>query len=349
MDTASSDRVTINARSWHWCKASRLAIVPELAGARHEFPFEGRQTVVKLPSRVPEIGGKYDPHAPLTCDSWRQVDGVNIPLRYGVHEFAMYIDITDSIIVPAQALKLPNTQYELFSEREQKQLGVITKEQEKIADRALSYWLKVLRWKSRIGFIGEPEIRMFDDSGVPRLQDITSGHTFWCGPFIAFAEARQAITQEVWQDTSKALASGAVAPIWFDFLFDSQHRLNNSDFTAAILSMAIALEVMVRKLVTHHLDGLPIESILHEVIDTANFRSILNRIGKLSFWSEELKRACDLSAFNELMSVRDKVMHSADTSRVDPERLQAIYNRLETFAYAVSGHLLKEPSDRTLG
>jgi hypothetical protein len=105
--------------------------------------------------------------------------------------------------------------------------------------------------------------------------------------------------------------------------------------------MAIALEVMVRRLETHHVDSLPIEPLLHEVFDHSNFRFILDRMGKLSFWDQELARACDLSMFRELMTVRNKVMHSADTSLVNPARIKTIYHCLEAFAYAVSGHLLK--------
>jgi hypothetical protein len=310
-------------------------------GAHHEFAFEGRRIIVRLPNRAPEIASGYDPNAKITCSAWRVVDGVNVPIRYEVHEFILYIDIAEQITIPEQALSLPARQDELFSENERKELTRITGEQEKIADRALSHWLKVLRWKSRIGFIGEPEVRSFDDSGVPRLQEISSGHDFWCGPFIVAAEARHGITKENWDDTAQALQSGAVAPTWFDFLFESQHRINNRDFTGAVLSMAIALEVMVRRLVTHHVDSLPIEPLLHEVFDHSNFRFILDRMGKLSFWDQELARACDLSMFRELMTVRNKVMHSADTSLVNPARIKTIYHCLEAFAYAVSGHLLK--------
>jgi hypothetical protein len=209
-----------------------------------------------------------------------------------------------------------------------------------VALGAFGYWLRVLRWKSGIGHIGEPEVRAAGGSArTPSLQERETGHRFWLAPSIIVAPGRRAVTKSQWQATQDALTRMQPPPVWIDFLFDGEHRINNRDFTGAVLSLAIALEAIVRTLATQGLSTERVEPLIFKLVDRSNLRSILNDFRTLCFWSKEWERVTDFSAFNTLMNDRDRIMHSANTADLDEQKLRKLYAKLRPFAHFASDYL----------
>jgi hypothetical protein len=136
-----------------------------------------------------------------------------------------------------------------------------------------------------------------------------------------------------WNATQQALSLAKKAPIWFDYLFDSEMRINNNDLAGGILSLAIALEVNVRTVFSHDLQHLAIEPVVLEVFDLTNLRALLNRIGRLECWDADWKRATDLDSLNKVMNYRDRVMHSANTEKLDSKELRKLVLAVKKFAY----------------
>ena len=88
---------------------------------------------------------------------------------------------------------------------------------------AFAYWLRVLRWKSGIGYIGEPSVRYAGGSqGGAVLRERTTKHRMWLqGGFISVVGS-QPVTLAEWNAAQAALSACKSPPVWFDFLFDSQ-------------------------------------------------------------------------------------------------------------------------------
>jgi hypothetical protein len=111
--------------------------------------------------------------------------------------------------------------------------------------------------------------------------------------------------------------------------------MNNKDFIGSVLSTAVALEVVTRQLVARCLDKQSIEPLILEILDQANFRGVLNRLNKMSFW-KKLEPAVDFKKFNKLMDLRNNIMHAADIAGLDAKELRTLHTAVREFAYFVT-------------
>lgn len=313
----------------------RFAIVADLLEAKHEFTFSERNVVISIPklSNDSPSGERV-----VECYLWKARG--NIPVEYLVRRVDVRVDAEKKVRVPDEALQRPPNQTDLFTKAEQEHLNGSVRELAAIGVGAFLHWLKVLRWKSGIGHIGEPTVLYPGyTSGGAALRAASTGHRFWLQPYRVVAPWRKAVTLAHWEVTQAVLREAKTLPIWFDFLFDGEQRINNNDLIGAVLSIAVAFEVTVRTLVTHHLRNQQIEPLVFEVLDLANLRTILNRLKRLTFWDDSWKGITDFSQFNQLMDYRDRVMHSADTSALDGQKLKKLHATVKEFIYFASAHL----------
>jgi hypothetical protein len=338
--------VRISARSWHRFNMNRLSVTPELIGAKHAFTFENRQTEAKLPSLERNVDGTERTDK-IECLHWRRIEGVDIPQSYHVSCVDFLIDLDHTIDVPSEALVRPPTQMELFTERQKSDLKSLTAEHEAIAARAVSRWLKILRWKTRIGYIAEPQLVDHESGWGTYLVEASTGHRFWSSGGVIVVEPEHPVTEAAWLEVQHALADGIEPPIWFDFLFDAEHRLSNGDLTGAVLSAAIGFESVMRTLVARHLPPeAATEQIVTDVLDNANLRFILNKRKKMRFWEPDWERRFgNFSLFQELMNQRDRIMHSGDTSALSVINWKEVIRSVTEFAYFVDD----DKSQRYLG
>jgi hypothetical protein len=314
----------------------RFCITPDLISAKHEFVFEGRPVTLSLP------GLDKDTVPPeqrrIECHKWKSVG--NIPLEYNVNSLDIEMELGDTIRVPEPVRHLHPNQFELFKPHEQKNLDQTVAEAGTIVRRAFEYWLRMLRWKSGIGYIGEPSIRYAGaHEGGAVLRDRLSGHRMWLQPHVIRAVGSRPVTTSQWDATQVALTACKLPPVWFEFLFDSEMRINNNDLVGAVLSLAIALEVNVRTIFSHDLRTADIEPVMLEIFDQTNLRALLNRIKKMRRWDKEWEKATDLSEINSLMNYRDRVMHSAQTENLDEVELRKMHAAVKKFAYFTCDHL----------
>jgi hypothetical protein len=308
----------------------RFCITPELIGAKHEFVFEEMPVTLRLPplhkEEVPFDQRRID------CYLWKSAG--HVPVEYQVNNVDVEIELEKTIRVPEQVLKLHPNQFNLFEQHEQKQLNKTVAETGDVAARAFELWLRVIRWKSAIGHIGEPRIHYATvDGGGAVLRERATGHRFWLQGHTITGVGRRAVTVPQWDATQIALAAAKVPPVWFDFLFDGEMRINNKDLVGGVLSLAIALEVNIRTVFSRELQRGTIEPVVLEIFDQTNLRALLNRIKKLRYWNKEWEAVTDFSIFNSLMNYRDRAMHSADTEKLDLEELKKIHAAVKLFAY----------------
>lgn len=258
----------------------------------------------------------------------------NIPLAYQVNNFDIDVQLEGSIRVPQTALDRPPNQYEAFGSGEQQRLRTTVDEMGIFAFRAFEYWLRLLRWKTGIGYIGEPSVMYAaSNNGGTALRERATGRRFWVQGGSVIVQGNHPVNLAGWEATQTALSAERAPPVWFDFLFDGEMRINNKDLVGAVLSLAIAFETNVRTIFSQELSKATVEPALLEILDQANLRALLNRLRKLQYWNKDWEAASDFSKFNSLMNYRDRVMHSAETKNLDSAELQNIQKALKKFAY----------------
>lgn len=308
----------------------RLCITPELVGAKHDFSFERRKVTLTLPS-VERADVPIEQRR-LHLYKWRS-EG-NVPLEYAVYELDIEIEVADNISVPEEILRLHPNQYELLASEEQAHLNKVIAEGERCLCAAFSYWLRVIRWKSAIGYIGEPSIRYAGSGqGGAVLRERATKHRMWLQSQVISVIGSRPVTSEEWSATQAALTAVKTPPVWFEFLFDSQMRINNNDLVGAVLSLAIALEVNLRLIFSDELRKANLQPVVLEVFDLANMRALLTRLKKMRQWDSSWAASTDFSAFHKLMDHRDGVMHMAKTENIDKSELQKMYAAVRKFAY----------------
>jgi len=325
--------VMIQALSWHRFNISRFSVSPDLVGITHSFNFRDRKVEIRLPALETNNDGSLRKDK-IECYSWKNRDGNLIPLKYHVYCIDVTIGVPDQLAIPEEALKVPPKREELFTPSQKELLDQLVGSHAELAAQAIEYWLRVIRWKSHIGYIGQPRLVNHASGWRAYLQEVSNGHSFWAETAVLVVEREDPVTQEHWLATQLALTAGVKPPIWFSFLFNAEHQLENSDRTGAVLSMAIAFEAMIRTLITRDLaSGTVVDPMVLEIIDNANLRSILNRLKKMKFWSAAWDKHADFSLFHQLMNARDRIMHSADTVAVLDKDWAKILGCITSFAY----------------
>src|SRR5439155_13613430 len=100
--------------------------------------------------------------------------------RYVVQCVNIEVYINDLVFIPEELLKHHPNQLSLVTEGKQTELKQIITKHMNIATDAFVYWLSVLRWKSGIAHIGEPQIVYAGQrSGPAALRANDTGHRFW--------------------------------------------------------------------------------------------------------------------------------------------------------------------------
>ena len=233
--------------SHHQFKISRLTIVPDLVGARHDFLHQGKRVVINLPALAQVIEGRRMTDA--IESGWHWVGEEDKPQNF--HVYVVHVRVRgQEMEVPDEVLRSPNTRWQAFDENKQQSLVSLMDALSVTANDAYAAWLRVMRWKSGIGFIGEPYLLSRSLARKPRLECCATGRHFWTADQVLTVPREETVSSQQWEEAQSALSSGDQPPIFLDFLFDGEHRARNSDFVGATLSLAIAFESAVRSLIT---------------------------------------------------------------------------------------------------
>lgn len=325
----------IAARSWNRFVVQRLSVAPQLLGAKHEFKFSGKRVELRLPRLERKSDGKLRDDK-VSCRSWQIVDGEEIPIAYRIFSVDLLIDVEGDLDIPDQALHMAPTRSELFSKEQQSHLNSLAREYEALAKTAIHHWLRILRWKTHIAYLGEAEIAREESGWATELISAQSNHGFWSPGHSFTVQMEKTISEVQWHETQSTLNAEITAPVWFDFIFEAMQRLNNKDTVAAVLSAAVGLELIIRTSLSLHLSNESAKQpIVTTILDQANLRTIMNHRKRMTLWDAAWEKQFDNSAFEQLMNCRDAIMHRGDVSVLMKPDWQKVFRRLLDFAYFV--------------
>ncbi len=323
----------IEAASWNRFNSDWLAVTREVLGRKHRFNFEGRHVEVCLPQEEHADRGKgYDEVA--ECIRWKKQNGKDIPENFHIFKVDLTIDLEKPIEVRKALLEFAPVRRELITETKAKLFDKIIEEHESLALKAFDYWIRVVRWKIGFWLIGQPEIQTPRSGWGTYLIEKDGGKRFWAGSHEFTIRFTKAVTIEEWDVIQEALSERREPPIWIEFLFDAQHKLEMGDKSGCILSLAIACESIFRHAVYNQFpDVKHVDERLIDTFNEINIRAIFRNITKFRFWDKNWKKNCDWSRINEIFNLRNSVVHLGRTEGIKDDDLVALVKSAERFIY----------------
>jgi len=318
-------KTTVLPAVWRRFKLSGFAIPPRLVGASHRFTVNGWPVEVVLPSR-PRRGERHygmRGNYKISCSEYRS----NRPLSWDIHQLDVLVTLRRRVSIPTVALERVNTLQ--FPPRRRAQFEQMCVVPHEVAGEAFDRWLSTLRWKTLRGEIGQREIVDPHSGWGTYLQDSVTRRPFYATHGIITVSRSSAISSLAWHQTGAFLANGDEPPIWFDFLFEGQHRVASDDLHGGIACLAIACESVVRALMRRHLK-VPINDEIAENVNRVSISRLLDKWKVLGYWTAPWQSATDLPRLKRLFELRNSVMHRGNMD-FDKAECQAVAKAVQTF------------------
>lgn len=309
--------VGVQAASWNQLLTRNFAVVPELLGRSHTFPFDQKTIIVELPTTA---GISHDPNRRGRVEILvhKEDNGRRVPTCFAVNSIEILVRIPNQVEVPEQILNQPPNAYDDLSKDQQDQLEELATTHRSIAEKAFDLWVRSLRWKSNNGSIGRPEVLGARSGWTTYLLDEATRHRFWAATQVFEARSCLGVTLEEWNEVERALSSGVEPPVFYDLMFDAEEHFRLGDLERSVVDAAVASETFMRGRVLQLLPA-NLNDKVKQYVDEANVRQVLNHLfpETLSDRNVELFKAIK-STVHELFSVRNAILHSGRKSSLKP-------------------------------
>lgn len=298
----------LKVTTWSRFDVTGLSIAPSLAGASHSFVFEGREVEIRLPKRPQRPRGSSSSwgNNEIYCRVWRSKTGR--PVVYDVGSVDVTVKLANQVNVRNRALGRVDTS--LFTKQTRQRLDKLVRMGEGIASRALERWLGTLRWKSLNFEIGQDEI-VPSVTRSTYLLDALTGSRFYTSVKTWTLSGTHPVSRRVWKLVDESMHHQLATPVWFTFLFDGQHRVAAGDLHAGILSLAIAVESVLRVVLRRHLKE-PINQQFLSQVDQISIGRFIDSWQKLGFATPRWRRAFDTAKIKRLFRLRNGIIHRGD-------------------------------------
>jgi hypothetical protein len=307
-----------------------LVILAPLAGSVHRFKLEGIPIEVHLPKAPPrkQIGDPdMQEHLEIWCSAYRTK--TKAPIEYVVRRIRLYVNLKHTMTIPEAALGKASPDH--HSKSSQDALNSIVESAEKIAEEAFRLWVRTLRWKTLRSHINQMLIEPTDVASGSRLVHADTGLSFYAAP-VSFAVNRWTpITRRMWNSCGKALRDAVAPPLWWDFLFEGEHRVRSSDLHAGIVSLAIACELLMRRLVMR-----PTNRRFFPLLKRMMIGNILDQWNNVGPTGKRLNAAMDHEKLKRLFDLRNGVMHRGEVRTLKASECQELSKVARTFIVAGS-------------
>jgi hypothetical protein len=280
-----NDIVSVDARYDEWFPVTHLSMPPSLAGAEHQFTFEDALVTIKLPEtpaegEVPsEYSKAYVPRRRATTNEIIEVE---------IYAVLVSIDAL-SIDLPVAAAEYPAENATLYSADQARELDGRSDQFWQLARRILDYWLRVVRWRTGYALI-DLATSLHDATLLGgRLINCATGKAFY-SPRIqrTFVVPRtRCLTSDEWAAIGGDLVKNAFPPVWHEYLMSGRQRIEVGDLTAAVIDLAVAIEVAVRLQVDSKLPPATPRGIC-EAVARMNMTDVFSTLGRSRSASQKL-------------------------------------------------------------
>jgi hypothetical protein len=204
-----------------------------------------------------------------------------------------------------------------------------------VAQSAFLYWLRIVRWQTKNGLIGQPEPEnIMHDFGAD-LYRLHPRKRFGFGMHHSTVPAMHILNQENWNSIRTHLKHKNEPPIWSEILFEGEAFAASRNFRAAIAYYAFACETFMR---SRFMNELPkrMNPNVYEVIDRQiNIRPLLER-----YAARELKSklaTSTIKTIHKLISARDDVVHRGRIEEVSRDQMITFRKATRDLVFEGSG------------
>jgi len=230
--------IDLELESWNRFIIRNLTVETDLVGLFHEFQFDEKRVRIQLPS-AKYLPGEDGEGEKLSCNSWRLVDGKQVPTKYWVHEVDVTILIPNRITIPEEVLSRQPNAYDIYSQAEQDRLDEIANQYGGLAEKAFDIWIRVLRWKCNNSAIGRPAIHGSRSGWSTYLIHENISQSVWASNDTMVAKGSKPMTSLEWQAVETAMQANNMPPIYFELMFDSIEHIKNEDLQRAVVDLWI--------------------------------------------------------------------------------------------------------------
>ncbi len=297
----------VNAASWSRFKPHGLMVARDLLGFVHRFEFEERRVEVRLPQEQ-HATSEAEHDTVVRCFMWKKIAGEEVPFGFDISAVDVVVDIDHAVSI--QKEMIGHVDLGIPTKSQADILDKLTSECDTVARKAFDYWIRVVRWTVRSLIVGRPIVVGYESGWSTYLIEKSSRQRFWAAAHTLKGYWPEPLSVEQWNTIQERLNESRRPPIWFEFLFDAYHKADMGDQSGCILSLAIALENMLRHVL---LKQIPHNELLDprliETISEINVRAVIKNITKCQFWTDEWKQNCKLADINKILDLRNKVAH----------------------------------------
>lgn len=328
MDTQfDNSTITFDATASSKIFLSNLNVRADLFGKTHSFQFKGHDVRVSIPEIKINQNLETQPEDPARRCTWREIDGKIVDAWYEVDYVIVDVDLREKITAPANIFDIQYNAFDLLGKDKSALNNSLADEYHIIIYDVFNYWARTVRWITRSDGLDAP-----DWKAVRNEKQIDSAYLlrkcdrkkYWAKGGIYVVQYPTYLNHEAWRSVGKTLISGEVSPIWFDYLFDAQHRVRIQDIEASIISCAIACETLIRAVFWSCVPSVSHEAFV-EIVDNVNVRSIANKWIKLPM-GEKLP-----DEVHEIFNLRNKIMHDGQARSIKMEDLKNLLKHTEKF------------------
>ena len=232
----------MNLISWNRKISRNLAVVPEIIGSRHNFVFRNSTVTLSLP-KATEVKEDIQ-FAKVTVDERTGPNGD--PIKYNVHQLDLTVDLNSELDLVDDVLLHPINAYKIIPLTFQRELDVLAKNHEEIAESAYEYWLAIMRWVTDDYKIGRAGINDNQSGWGTRLKEPLSNLFVWESTKTYSHISLPAVTVAQWRSAAEYLRIGTATPIYVTLRHDALEFARHGDYRRAIMDLAVSCETFLR-------------------------------------------------------------------------------------------------------
>lgn len=313
-------------KSWNRFLTRHFAVLPDLLGKQHAFPFEGASILLTLPN-FDQVDSDNGSHDVASISSRRATD--NEPLEIAVHKVDVEVTADFTYPIPTDALTRHPNALDLFSEDQQRQLEDAANKHQQRAEEAFHYWVRIMRWVCDDYRIAREDVSGFHSGGRTYLLDEATDHRVWSQSLMFRVPGRRRVNGTEWAAAQETLADGKQPPVYIERKHDAQAQLETGEYRRALIDTAVACETYLRTIVIRHLPE-SLNTRLLEYIEEGNISQFINK-----FVAEFLDEAGNQqfgrlkSDLFSLFDRRNKLMHLGSTQDVNHDVCQRFVGVME--------------------
>lgn len=299
-----------------------------LLGSTMEFPFLDGMVVVALPvvkadpddfyaacrfSEGLAADGDFHPET-----SWYKVFRLKFAYRFPEPDLVAKQD--ESVWNSAELSAEPEISEFVFSSTRK-------------LDAAVSRWKAIARYETNSGIIGRADVgfsaQMMFKPGV-RISRVSDGRIFRSFGGIFSSDIVTKLSADHWRSIQTQLCSESCPPLWFEYIFEAERRLDVDDVNGAVLSAAIACESAVRAVLWTKSPPIQNEA-ARRLFDTVSIQAILGRWSELTGLTRSEMKASGKSAVHMLLDLRNDLLHNAVSMADRKEEVRTLVTSIKTF------------------